>query len=53
MAIEKDREPYITAEAGKKALELILAIYKSQKTGRAVDLPCNFSTSEMEGYFNT
>jgi predicted dehydrogenase len=52
-AIENNREPYIPAEAGKKSLEIILAIYKSQKTGQAVDLPCDFSSSEMEGYFDT
>ena len=50
-AIEENRAPYITAEAGKKALEIILAIYKSQKTGLAVDLPCDFSSTDMEGYF--
>jgi predicted dehydrogenase len=53
LAIEQNRDPYISAEAGKKALEIILAIYKSQKTGNAVELPCDFSTLEMEGYFNT
>jgi len=52
-AIEENREPYISAEAAKKALELILAVYKSQKTGQAVDLPCDFSTLDMQGYFNT
>ena len=50
-AIEANREPEISGASGKKALEIILAIYKSQKTGKAVDLPCDFSTSEMEGYF--
>jgi len=51
-AIEQDREPLISGESGKKALEIILAIYKSQKTGKPVDLPCNFSTLEMKGYFD-
>jgi len=51
-AIETDREPLISGESGKKALEIILAIYKSQITGKAVDLPCNFSTTEMKGYFD-
>jgi predicted dehydrogenase len=50
-AIENNREPLISGERGKKALELILAIYKSQKTGMAVDLPCDFSTMEMKGAF--
>jgi predicted dehydrogenase len=51
LSVEENREPLIDGEAGKKSLELILAIYKSQKTGKAVDLPCDFSTLEMEGYF--
>jgi predicted dehydrogenase len=51
-SIEADREPIISGESGRKALEIILAIYKSQKTGKAVDLPCDFSTLEMQGYFD-
>jgi len=51
-AIEADREPIISGESGRKALEIILAIYKSQKTGKAVDLPCDFSTLEMKGCFD-
>ena len=38
-AIKEDREPYISAEEGRRALELILAIYKSSATGVAVKLP--------------
>jgi predicted dehydrogenase len=48
-AIEQDREPLVNGEKGKKALEIILAIYKSQKTGTPVDLPCDFSTLDMKG----
>ncbi len=52
-AIENDREPYVSAEAGKRALELILAIYKSSKTGQSVKFPLNdFSTTEMIGFFD-
>jgi len=50
-AIEEDKKPAISGEDGRKALEIILAIYKSQKTGLPVDLPCDFSTLEMKGYF--
>jgi predicted dehydrogenase len=50
-AIEKNKEPLISGRKGKKALEIILAIYKSQKTGKPVDLPCDFSTLEMKGEF--
>ena len=51
-AIEKDREPLVSGEKGKKALDIILAIYESQKTGKAVDLPNNFSTLGMKGLFD-
>jgi predicted dehydrogenase len=50
-AIENNRDPLVSGEKGKKALEIILAIYKSQKTGLPVDLPCDFSTEQMKGYF--
>lgn len=48
-AIEQGCEPIVSGEKGKKALEIILAIYKSQKTGLPVNLPCDFSTMEMKG----
>ena len=51
-AIEKGRDPLISGEKGKKALEIILAIYKSQKTGQPVELPVDFSTLEMKGIFD-
>lgn len=38
-AIKNDRQPYVDAYAGRSALELVLAIYKSQKEGRV----CEFS----------
>ena len=38
-AINNHREPYITAEDGKRALELVLAIYKSAAEGKPVRLP--------------
>ncbi|MBS4026489.1 MAG: Gfo/Idh/MocA family oxidoreductase [Clostridia bacterium] len=38
-AIKNDREPYITGEEGKKAMEIVLAIYQSNKTGQVVKLP--------------
>ncbi len=50
-AVREDREPFISGEAGSKALEIILAIYKSMKEKRPVDLPLDFSTSEMKGIF--
>lgn len=50
-AIEQGRPPLVSGEKGKKAMEIILAVYKSQKTGLPVDLPCEFSTLEMEHTF--
>lgn len=38
-AIEHNHEPYVDAEAGKRALELVLAIYKSAAEGKTVKLP--------------
>ena len=51
-AINEDRKPYIDAYAGKRALELVLAIYKSQKEKCVVKLPLtNFDTLQMKGQF--
>jgi len=38
-AIEKDRPVYVDAHAGRRALELVLAIYESATTGKKVKLP--------------
>lgn len=51
-AIENDRKPYVDAHAGMRALELVLAIYKSQKEGVPVQLPLKeFSSADMQGEF--
>lgn len=51
-AIINDRKPYVDAVAGRNAVEMILAIYKSQKTGMPVKLPLkDFSSMDMEGTF--
>lgn len=51
-AIETDRKPYVDAVAGRNALEMILAIYKSQKTGQSVKLPLKgFASVDMMGEF--
>lgn len=39
LSIKEDRAPYVDAEAGKRALEAVLAIYKSAYTGEPVELP--------------
>jgi len=46
-AISANRELLVNGSKGRKALEIILAIYQSQKLGRAIDLPSVFSTSDM------
>ena len=51
-AIEHDRKPYVDAYAGRNALELVLAIYKSQKEGKPVKLPLtDFASIDMKGEF--
>ena len=52
-AIENDRQPYVDAYAGKDALELVLAIYKSQKEGKTIKFPLlDFSSEDMYGEFD-
>ncbi|MFD2670730.1 Gfo/Idh/MocA family protein [Marinicrinis sediminis] len=52
-AIEQDREPYVTAEDGKKAVELVLAIYQSAAEGKRITLPLKSgSTMDYTGRFD-
>lgn len=52
-AIEKDRQPYVDAKAGRDALEMVLAIYKSAAEGKAVKLPLKeCSTLDFVGRFD-
>lgn len=51
-AINNDRAPYVDAVAGRNALEMVLAIYKSQLTGSPVKLPLkDFASVELTGMF--
>ena len=51
-AINNDREPYVNGEAGRRALELVLAIYKSAAIGQPIKLPLSeCSTLDFEGRF--
>ena len=51
-AIHSDRPPYVDAVAGRNALEAVLSIYKSQKTGQSVKLPLtDFASIDMKGEF--
>lgn len=52
-AITNNRDPYVTAEDGRRALELVLAIYKSAAEGISVKLPLHdCSTMDFTGRFN-
>ena len=47
-AIKTGTKPLIDGYEGKRALEIILAMYKSKKTGLPVKLPlCNFASVDM------
>lgn len=52
-AIQQDRKPYVDAVAGRNALEMILAIYKSMQTGQPVKLPLkNVASTDFKGAFD-
>lgn len=51
-AIQTGRKPYVDAQAGRNALEIVLAIYKSAKTGQPVKLPLTeFASVDMREEF--
>lgn len=51
-AIRNKRKPYIDAEAGRRAIELVLAIYKSAAEGKPVQIPLeNCSTVDFVNRF--
>lgn len=52
-AINNNRQPYVDAKAGRRALELVLAIYMSAQTGRTVKLPLiECATTDFVGRFS-
>ncbi len=52
-AITSDRRPYVDAEAGKRALELVLAIYKSSFERDIIKLPLkSCATIDFQGKFD-
>lgn len=52
-AITSNRAPYVDMYAGKRALELVLAIYRASKEKRAVSLPlAQAATTDFIGLFN-
>lgn len=51
-AIQENRAPYVDAMAGKRALEVVLAIYRSAAEGSIVKLPLDqCATIDFEGRF--
>lgn len=54
-AIRRNCRPYVDGEAGRRALELVLAIYRSAKEGKPIKLPMSdFSTMDLiSTSFNT
>ena len=51
-AIVNNHEPYVNAVTGRNALEIVLAIYKSQLTGQPIKLPLkDFSSTALTGIF--
>ncbi len=51
-AIKQGRQPYVTAQDGRNALELVLAIYQSAAEGKSVRLPLmQGSTIDFKGRF--
>lgn len=52
-SVQQNREPYIDARAGRRALELVLAIYKSSQTGQKICLPLEeCSTLDFKNMFS-
>ncbi len=47
-SVVQNRKPYIDGKEAQKAVQIILGIYKSSLENRWVDLPVDFSTTEMK-----
>jgi predicted dehydrogenase len=41
-AIKEDRDPMVTGEEARRAVEIILAIYESSRTGKQITLPLTY-----------
>lgn len=51
-SINENREPYVDGEAGRRALELVLGIYKSAKERKPIKFPLeNVNTLDFTGLF--
>lgn len=53
LAINENRAPYVDAKAGRRALELVLAVYKSAAENKPIKLPLtDCSTTDFTGMFD-
>lgn len=50
-SIIEGRKPYVDGKEGKKAVEVVLAIYKSTKENKPIKFPFEFSTEDMKEFF--
>lgn len=51
-AVKEKRPPYVDLYAGRRAVEFVLSVYKSQKTGEKVTFPLgDFASTDMTGEF--
>jgi predicted dehydrogenase len=46
-AVQQDREPYVPGRDARRAVECILAIYESARTGQTVELPLQVPTARF------
>ena len=52
LAIKEGKDPYVIVEDGMRAVEVVLAIYQSAKTGLPVKLPLNgVASTDFKGRF--
>ena len=52
-AVKEKRPPYVDLYAGRRAVEFVLAVYKSRKIGEKVMLPLgDFASVDMAGMFD-
>jgi predicted dehydrogenase len=53
-AIKHDRQPLVTAEEGRKTVELFTAIYRSQRDGKPIKFPLKpeYDREDMDGRFS-
>jgi predicted dehydrogenase len=52
-ALRENRDPLVTGEEGYRSVQTILAIYQSTKEGRRVEMPVDFDTRRMSGFFKS